>query len=693
MDKTPFFFVVEDDAVTRLMLSRFLEKMGYEVLPLEDGLQVVEAFKRRLPDIVLMDAKMPVMNGFEACVWIKGRTEGRHIPVLMITGLHDDESVDRAYEAGAVDFITKPIHWAILRNRVKYLWNSIQAERKLYLAASVFENTNEGIVVTDARAIIQSVNPAFSQITGYPSEMAVGKNMNLLKSGRHDAHFYQEMWAVLQHTYKWQGEVWNRRANGEIYPQWLNISAVRSPTGDIVNYVTLFSDLTNIRESEENLLYVTGHDSLTNLPNRLLFHERLNQACLESRSSKELVGVMLLDLDRFKMVNESMGHEVGDRLLVEVSRRLAHSVLERITLARMGGDEFGLVVPKVSNSQELAQIAQSLLDQLLHPFVLDQLELFLGASIGIGLYPLDGEDINTLLKNTEVAMYHAKELGRNNFQFYHQDLNVSSMARMLMEQELRTAVERKEFILHYQPQIDLITGELVGMEALIRWQHPRRGLVSPGEFISLAEETGLIIPMGKWALRSACAQTKKWQDMGYPPLRISVNLSGLQFQQAEFVDVVVRTLAETGLSHQWLELELTESIAMGDVDETYAKLQSLADIRVRLAIDDFGTGFSSLSYLKRFPIDTLKIDQSFICNCTINPEDAAIVRAFIGLARSLNLQVIAEGVETTAQMDFLRREKCNEIQGYYFSRPLPGEQFEALLEKKFQEQQRGAHSV
>ncbi|MEO5332784.1 MAG: EAL domain-containing protein [Magnetococcus sp. YQC-5] len=668
--KKPFFFVVDDDPVTRLMLCRFLEKLGYVAMAFANGALATEAFDQGLPDVVLMDAKMPVMDGFEACHRMKARPDARQIPVLMITGLNDDESVDRAYEAGAADFITKPIHWAILRNRVHYLLNNIEAERKLTVAAQVFDNTSEGIAVTNARAVIQSVNPAFTRITGYESHEVVGKNMNILKSGRHSNEFYSKMWDTLITEGQWQGEFYNRRKDGTIFPQWANISSIITPKGRIENYITVFSDLTALRESEENLLYVTGHDVLTALPNRHLFYERLSFVLNEAHEAKGMVWVLLLDLDRFKVVNETMGHDVGDLMIVEVGRRLSATLGVRGSLGRLGGDEFGVILSKTEDTQSVVQLAQTLLEAMRVPFEMYEVEFVLGVSIGIGVYPLDGDDVKTLMKNVDVALYHAKEQGRNNFQFYRNEMNTRVMARMLLETSMRNALEKNEFLLYFQPQMDLASGRMAGVEALMRWNRPGHGMVAPGEFIPLAEETGLIIPMGTWALTEASSRAMSWFASGHAPFRVAVNLSGIQFEQPDFIDLVTRIVRSSGLDHPWLELELTESIAMGDVEETLVKLQSLAKVGVRLAIDDFGTGFSSLKYLKRFPIQMLKMDQSFVRNCALEMEDAAIIRAVIGLAHSLGLSVIAEGVETQEQLDFLRTHGCDEIQGYYYSRPL-----------------------
>ncbi|WP_193771464.1 putative bifunctional diguanylate cyclase/phosphodiesterase, partial [Candidatus Magnetaquicoccus inordinatus] len=505
----------------------------------------------------------------------------------------------------------------------------------------MFDNTNDGIIVTDPEAIVQSINPAFTRITGYAAEDALGNSMQLIQSERHDQQFYNKFWDSLRESGKWQGEFWSRRKDGTEYLQWLTISAILGPEGTIRNYVGVFSDLTALKESEESLLHLLGHDTLTDLPNRHLFQERLSYALSDSLSRDGMVAILLLDLDRFKVINDSMGHDVGDRLLVQVSERLgevvhAHAhLLAADALGRLGGDEFGIILSKLSHTQEAAQVSKNIMDRFARPFVIDSMEYYVGVSVGIGISPLDGEDVQTLMKNADAALYHAKEQGRNNFQFYRNSLNTFSMARMVMESNLRNALERNEFLMFFQPQMDVQSGRLIGAEALIRWERPQQGMVSPAQFIPLAEEIGLIVPMGTWAMQWVCRQAKSWWDSGLTPIRLAVNLSGIQFKQPDFIDTVNQVLSDSGLDPRWVELELTESIAMGEVGNTFAKLKMLSDAQIKLAIDDFGTGFSSLSYLKRFPINTLKIDQSFVRNCTKDADDAAIIRAVISLAHSL----------------------------------------------------------
>jgi diguanylate cyclase (GGDEF)-like protein len=434
-------------------------------------------------------------------------------------------------------------------------------------------------------------------------------------------------------------------------------------------------------ELKRRLAQLVNYDALTGLPNRTLLHDRLSQALAQAQRNRRVVGVVFLDLDHFKIINNTLGHATGDRLLKAVAERLAGCVCQGDTVARPGGDEFTLMLPEVEDTQAVAGVAQRVLDTLAAPFELDGREVFVAASLGIALSPFDGDDAETLLKNADTATYQAKKHGRNNYQFYSAEMNVKAFERLALETSLRRALEREELLVHYQPQVDLSTGRVVGTEVLVRWQHPHLGLVSPTRFIPLAEETGLIAPIGEWVLRTACAQNKSWQQAGYAPLCVAVNLSVRQFKQANLVQTVERVIRETGLDPRYLELELTESIFMQNAKATIQTLRELKEMGVKLSIDDFGTGYSSLSYLQRFPIDALKIDQSFVRDITTDPSDAAIGQAIISMAHSLRLKVVAEGVETEEQLAFLQRDRCDQMQGYYFSRPLPVEAFTQLLQE------------
>jgi diguanylate cyclase (GGDEF)-like protein len=430
---------------------------------------------------------------------------------------------------------------------------------------------------------------------------------------------------------------------------------------------------------QESLVTMAYYDVLTGLPNRALLQDRLHQAMIESDRHERLTALLFLDLDRFKTINDTLGHEQGDLLLKQVAKRLTECVRPGDTVARPGGDEFIIVLADVAQVDNVSRVAQKIIDAFSRPFEIGGRELFVTCSVGVTLYPFDDRDIEALYRNADAAMYHAKDEGRNNFQFYSAEMNVESYKRLTLENALRRALERDELRLFYQPQVDLNSGRIVGAEALIRWQHPELGLVSPADFIPLAEETGLIVPIGEWVLRQACAQAHAWQDAGLPPVRVAVNLSERQFRQSGLYEVITAALQQAGLAPEWLEVELTESLVMHDVNRTIDVLRGLKQMGVTVAVDDFGTGYSSLSYLRRLPIGVIKIDRAFIEHISDNPDDAAIAKAIIALAKSLQLKTVAEGVETGEQADFLRRHGCDVMQGFYFSRPLPADKFIELL--------------
>ncbi len=471
-------------------------------------------------------------------------------------------------------------------------------------------------------------------------------------------------------------------------------SVVSIPYRGRDHLIESFIDITGLKQAQEQITKMAYYDSLTNLPNRLLFLDRLHLALSHAERHRRFLALLFLDLDNFKRINDTLGHRAGDMLLKEVAQRLTGSmrssdVISRqspdefeITVARQGGDEFTILLTEISHVQNAAKVAQRFLESLARPFLLDGQEVFITASVGIALYPLDGDDPDSLLKNADIAMYHAKDRGKNNYQYYQQSMNVAAIERLSLETALRKALERKEFLLYYQPQMDIGTGNIVGMEALIRWKHPDRGMIPPGEFIPLAEETGMIVPIGEWVLNTACAQNKVWQDHGYPPLRVSVNISGQQFRQQGLINTVARSLEMSGLPPRCLILEITESIIMRPTEEIMSMFHELTAMGVRFSIDDFGTGYSSLSYLKRFPIHEIKIDRSFVKEINTSADDAAIAKAIIAMAHSLNLKVMAEGVETEQQMEILAHEGCDEMQGYLIGRPVPAGEAMKLLARQ-----------
>ncbi len=546
---------------------------------------------------------------------------------------------------------------------------------ELQQAATVFESTAEGVMITDLEQRITAVNRAFSQITGYSEAEALGQRPSMLASGQHDSTFYAAMWHSLAANGHWQGEIWNRRKNGELYPEWLNISAVRNSDNLITHFVGVFADISSLKHAQARLDHQAHHDHLTGLPNRLLFENRLRSALDSSRVSEQLGAVLFLDLDRFKQINDSLGHPVGDQLLKAIAARLKLQLRNVDTVARLGGDEFIILLPSLQQAQDAEQVAQKLLHCFSAPFEIDAHEFFISASIGISLYPQDGMDVATLVKNADAAMYQSKAKGRNRSEFYTRSLTFQVNERMAMEQELRRALERNELRLYYQPKYCLRSQRLIGAEALVRWPHPVFGDIPPDRFIPVAEESGLIVPLGDWVLEEACRQLQEWQESNRGFGTLSVNLAGAQLHQPSLLPRIKELLLRYDLAPELLQLEITENFIMNQSGEALEILHRLKQLGVQLAIDDFGTGYSSLSYLKRLPLDVLKIDQSFVRGLPDDPHDLAITRAIIALGNSMQLTVIAEGVETKAQELCLAAEGCLQIQGYVISCPLSAEAF------------------
>ncbi|QEL57768.1 EAL domain-containing protein [Chromobacterium paludis] len=554
-----------------------------------------------------------------------------------------------------------------------------QSRHSLLLADKVFESTMEGIIITAPNGVIQSVNPAFARITGYSREEALGKTPAMLKSGRQPPEFYAHMWQMLQRDGCWQGEVVNRRKGGLLYTEHLSITAIRDADGECLHYVAVFSDITQRKQAEERLHFLANHDALTSLPNRTLFMERLQAAVDRAEAGGHGLALLFIDLDRFKLVNDTLGHYAGDQLLIHIARQLQAQLQPGETAARLSGDEFTMLLEGALGESQVAARAQTILDAITALSGAEGQQMFISASIGISMFPDDGRDADTLLVHADTAMYRAKQGGKNGFEFYTGDMNARALERLKLEYSLHRALAQRELELWYQPKVALDSGRIVGAEALLRWRHPELGLVSPDRFIPIAEESALIAQIGSWVLDTACGDIRRWRDARILPGRVAVNVSGRQLKYGDFTQQLAETLSRHGLESRELELEITESVAMDEAGGMVDMLRRLQGLGIYLSIDDFGTGYSSLSYLKRLPVRGLKIDRSFIADSTRDNDDAAITRAIVSIARSLGLDVVAEGVEDEEQRVFLLGLGCQCAQGYLFSRPIPASQFEVLL--------------
>jgi len=556
-----------------------------------------------------------------------------------------------------------------------------RAEESLRLASLVYENSSEAMMVTDADGVIVTINQAFTDITGFTAEEVIGRNVSLLDSAREDPDVYRAKWASIAATGKWQGEIWTRRKNGENFLRWLSINSIADEDGRVQSRVHLFSDITRKKEADELIWRQAHFDALTGLPNRSMFHDRLEQSIKKASRSGHRIGLLFLDLDYFKEVNDTLGHSMGDRLLLMAAQRLRHCVRESDTVVRLGGDEFIVIVDELSGAEGVERVVQSILHELADPFLLGSEQVYISASVGVTFYPDDGTEADVLLKNADQAMYAAKAQGRNRHSYFTASMQEAAQARKRLVADLRAAVAEQQFRVVFQPIVELGTGRIHKAEALVRWQHPARGMISPAEFIPVAEQTGMIVPIGEWMFREAARHAARWRDAHHPEFQISVNVSPVQFQnegipQGEWL----RCLRELGLPGQSVVVEITEGLLMDARPEITDQLLRFRDEGVQVALDDFGTGYSSLSYIKKFDIDFIKIDRAFVSNLAPGSDDLVLCEAIIVMAHKLGMQVVAEGVETDQQRRLLIACGCDYAQGYLFSKPLPAAEFEALLE-------------
>ncbi len=691
--------IVDDDVITRVLARETLEQGGFAVEEADDGHAGVSAFERLRPNIVLLDVMMPVLDGYGACAALRKLEAGEHTPVVMMTGLDDSDSINLAFEVGATDFITKPIAWPMLVHRVRYLLRAnrafldlAQSQARLANAQRIAKLGHWDWNVATGR--VQRSEEIYGIVGRTPEQLPASHksfldilhpdDRPLLKDAIAAALYRRQPFDVNFRLMRPDGSVRIVHEQGEV-----QFDAAGKPA----RMQGTTQDITERKRAEERIRQLALYDSLTGLPNRNLFRDQLSHAVARAGRTGEVLAVLSLDLDRFKRINETLGYELGDLLLKETASRLtrtlrqADSVMRHdpnevnYLLAHQGGDEFTVFLDGLAEAQDAVKAVRRILDTLSAPFELDGKEVVVSASIGIAVHPLDGGDAESLLKNAGAAMYHAKQQGRNTYQFYNSRMNASALEKLALESSLRKALERKEFVLHYEPRSDLAKGTISGLEALIRWNDPETGLVPPIRFISLLEETGMILEAGRWVIHKALEDYRSWQMQGLEPPRVAVNVSAIQLRQKDFVDILRDAIRDSTAGSHGLDLEITESLIMEDIDENIGKLRVIRDMGIHIAIDDFGTGYSSLGYLPRLPVQSLKIDRSFVVRMLNDPNTMTLVRTIISLAQSLRLKVVAEGVESEEQARMLRLLRCDEMQGYLFSKPLPFDEMAALLRK------------
>jgi len=697
--------VIDDDQTAHLWAKRYLTAAGFTLISALNGYEGIEAFKLYLPDIVLVDIDMPGIDGFATCAAIRELPNGKNTPLLMVTGTEDAERVASSYLAGATDFVVKPVNWKVLIHRLHYMIKASsllqQLERSETRLSKAQQMARLGhwewyfvdetkMYWSDEVFVIFQLNKGSFVPTPANFQGMIHADDKLYVQAAFDEVIKNRTVVNIEHR------IVTKTGQQRFVEQ--QIEMVESPNHQLIGLTGTIQDITERKDHENKIKRLAYYDEITGLPNRTFFLELLSSTLKLAKRNDRSFAVLFLDLDDFKGVNDSYGHYIGDLLLKEISRRLSDGLRSSdvasrhlyhyhdAEIARLGGDEFTVLLNELTYPDDAAIVAEHIQKWIAEPIILDNLQIYTGSSIGIAIYPQDGENGETLLRNADIAMYHAKKMGKGHYQFFHDSMNMKAQKRRRMENYMYQAVANNELRLHYQPIVAAKSGQLIGAEALMRWQSPQLGFLPPNDFISLAEDNGLIIKFGEWAIREVCRQHKIWQQQSMGHLTIAVNLSGLQFNQISFVPMVEAILAEYDIdSPSFLIFELTESVIMADTEKMFNKLWQLKSMGIKLSVDDFGTGYSSLSYLKSFPLDSLKIDRSFIKELPHNEDDAAIVNAILALACTLNLSTVAEGVETDSQRTFLENSTCNSIQGYLFSKPMPVDEFYVYWQSKFTE--------
>lgn len=682
----PLILVVDDDLLIQAMLQDALNDAGFGVIMAGDGESALNSFSLVKPDLVLLDMVMPGKNGCDTCREMRELPGGKYTPILMVTGLDGPDSIHQSFEAGATDFISKPINPELLVHRIRYMLRYGQNVKKLAESQTRLEMLKVavdslpiGITFSDVNGVIVYSNPVEATMHGYEVEELLGQEARRFSTSNRSRHLGPDM---LKDVGVWRRETVNVRKNGEEFAAQLTSIAVRDSESRCLGMITTCEDISDRKLAEEKIRQLAYYDSLTGLPNRGMFLERLQQILAQAQRERDKVNLIFLDLDNFKDVNDTQGHDVGDQLLRHVAERLTACVRDSDLLARLGGDEFVVVCPVSVTQDSVAAVIQRIMAIFTNPFEINGHELYTTASIGIAVYPDDSVDASSLFRCADTAMYQAKNEGRAQFRFFSAELNQKIMQRVALESSLRKGIERQEFFLHFQPLWDLKTARMVGVEVLLRWQSSDFGLMLPSTFISLLEDSGLINSVGEWVLRSACMQAHEWTMAEHRDLKVAINISGKQMKHPRFLDMITEIIRETGVNPRNIELEFTESVIMENIENTVEIFNRLKHMGIQLSIDDFGTGYSSLNYLKHFPVDRIKIDKSFVADINRNQSDAAIIEAIVSMAQSLSLRVVAEGVETGEQLHSLTELGCDEVQGFYLAMPMHADDLADKLGKE-----------